>query len=252
MRHSRPAQSDDARQLSVNKTADLPAFPCYNPTMLRRLVFTFTFFCVAICLLSPLLVLCIDKFNPTIHHVDRNADGSSIGVYMNDMHDYHYDDYYWKGPHVLVRRLGFADGHNGESYYDPVPLVLFAIPPLAWLFASRRNAGRHRRVRLACAASPLALTLMMIYGRELSLLPFILLFTASAAIITIPRLRQRIIQNRIKKGLCPVCTYDLRATAEPTGLLLPRCPECGGPSPSSILHLPSSSSSFSASSAPLR
>jgi len=33
--------------------------------------------------------------------------------------------------------------------------------------------------------------------------------------------------NRLRAGVCPECSYDLRATPEKGHALLPRCPECG-------------------------
>lgn len=39
-------------------------------------------------------------------------------------------------------------------------------------------------------------------------------------------LARRIDEAR-RRHLCPACGYDLRATADPDGPLLPRCPECG-------------------------
>lgn len=40
-------------------------------------------------------------------------------------------------------------------------------------------------------------------------------------------LRSRRRRWRIAHGLCPNCGYDLRATPDAGGALLPRCPECG-------------------------
>ena len=42
------------------------------------------------------------------------------------------------------------------------------------------------------------------------------------------RLRRR---RRLKRGLCPACGYDLRATPETGGALLSCCPECGARNP---------------------
>jgi hypothetical protein len=46
-------------------------------------------------------------------------------------------------------------------------------------------------------------------------------------------LLRRYIKRRTLKspGNCPACGYDLRATAEQGGPLLPKCPECGANSP---------------------
>jgi hypothetical protein len=50
-----------------------------------------------------------------------------------------------------------------------------------------------------------------------------------------PILRRR---RRIRRGLCVRCGYDLRATPQPGGPLLARCPECGRVTKSveSVIH----------------
>ena len=39
--------------------------------------------------------------------------------------------------------------------------------------------------------------------------------------------RRQMRYRRYFAGLCPICGYDVRATPDPTGPRLPRCPECG-------------------------
>lgn len=50
---------------------------------------------------------------------------------------------------------------------------------------------------------------------------------AGPAYFALRGLRRRRIVARSRKGLCPSCGYDLRATPEGGGALLGRCPECG-------------------------
>jgi len=52
----------------------------------------------------------------------------------------------------------------------------------------------------------------------------VLLFAIPAIVRALGDLRRR---RRIAANLCPTCGYDLRATPDPAGGLLPRCPECG-------------------------
>jgi hypothetical protein len=46
-----------------------------------------------------------------------------------------------------------------------------------------------------------------------------------APLLCLRRRRQQRLLSRI--GHCPTCGYDLRATPDPSGQFLPRCPECG-------------------------
>jgi hypothetical protein len=46
-------------------------------------------------------------------------------------------------------------------------------------------------------------------------------------------LRARTRRVRTRRGLCPSCGYDLRATGQAGGQLLDRCPECGRINPTS-------------------
>ena len=49
---------------------------------------------------------------------------------------------------------------------------------------------------------------------------------ASVVVGVLGRIDDRRTQEAERRGLCPRCGYDLRATPEGE-ILLPRCPECG-------------------------
>jgi hypothetical protein len=57
----------------------------------------------------------------------------------------------------------------------------------------------------------------------------VLIFWSFYATYKLATLRDRKREHRLELGLCPNCTYDLRATPH-------RCPECGWTRPAAISH----------------
>jgi len=184
-----------------------------------------TFLAVILCLASPVVAVLAGESIVSISRIYRYSDGASIGVYLNDKtHD-------TVGSRLVIRRRGFAI--DGELVLEPIGLVFAVIPPVLWVFCNHyRPMSRHLWLLPLCAACPFALTLMMVYVRRLDELSFAagMLCFGGAATVAIAKALRRRKRKRIEKGLCPNCAYDVRATPDAGGPVLPRCPECGSPS----------------------
>jgi hypothetical protein len=139
------------------------------------------------------------------------------------------------------------DLHRWIYIWFSTLLEITVVVPLLILVAFS-NAGRSdrfgRRLTLLCAAwLVLSGILVTLWRDELGVIlwpPFqiagcILVvkwgrpFLRSCRVVLAGarRLLGLISPRRSRAGLCETCGYDMRATAEPGGPLLPRCPECG-------------------------
>ena len=181
-----------------------------------------TALCVIVSLASPFIAFWIDatSFFP---YIRRYPDGSSIGFYARG------------SAHILVRRILFPAGMDGEEFYDPLFLAFFCVPPLLWFNAFGRGHQPKPFTRLfvrGCATCPLAAAMMISYTRntEIELLVIGIFALIVYSLIRITRIfidRPSLAVRRLRIGLCPHCAYDIRATPEPNGSILSRCPECG-------------------------
>jgi hypothetical protein len=192
--------------------------------VIRNLAWFITLVSIIICLSSPVVAVLAGESKIAISHIYRYPDGSSVGVYLNDpAHD-------TVGARLVIRRRGFAS-IEGDTAYEPISLAFFVIPPVFFVLWHhyRPLAPRGQRLLPWCAASPFALTLMMIYVRKLDRMSLAVgvLSLAVALVIGILQAMRRRIRKRIERGLCPNCGYDLRATPDGGGAVLSRCPECG-------------------------
>lgn len=194
--------------------------------MLRRITWSLTALCIAVCILGPIAWFTIDNFVQPRAHVQRNPDGSSTGYYLES------------DSTVLVRDRGYGAGPNNDTRYNPwVYIPLFAIAPALWFFAYRRRQSVNRAqlwFMRCCAFCPLSAAIFVAWRNDgfafltvLLALLILIIATLVRALNSIPSRMQR----RTAKGLCPHCGYDLRATPDPAGPRLHRCPECGTAAP---------------------
>jgi hypothetical protein len=151
---------------------------------------------------------------------------------------------YWSGPDSWPLGFGHASGGASAptlgrpsklgdvtrvSSWIGAWVALFLVLPL-WRWIAHR-----KRVQQGGAAVVLtAYSVIAILGMASIVSPglaAVLLFAAIIAFLVAverlwltPWLQER---ARVRAGRCRICGYDLRATPDPGGPLLERCPECG-------------------------
>jgi hypothetical protein len=132
---------------------------------------------------------------------------------------------------IQVRVIGVSPDFDGDHRSLVLLPMAAAVPPLLWLLARRKATSQapvDRRLDTACRAAPAVMFVdTMILHPWVVGTCFLPLALVVLVIIGASRLSHAIIHRhedratrRLRAGLCPTCTYDIRATPH-------RCPECG-------------------------
>lgn len=197
---------------------------------LHRLGLTFVTLSVLVCVLGSIAVPVLDHFsgNGVLLH---GPQGATTRIR-------------WYRQSIGVSHCGYGpvEDSGGGSY--PVPYYLFCVslPLWAWGFRQRpidRLTPFRRALARGAAACPACGLFAALYAhtdgfRNDQVTEFVLcvlLLLPFWFYVAVGRFRRARAARRLARGLCPTCAYDLRASPEPGGPLLDRCPECGTATP---------------------
>jgi len=128
----------------------------------------------------------------------------------------HYGD-------AWMATIGFPHVEAGSAFFHtsgkPTPMAENASGPDVVLI--RRFLGFEYGMH-----NPTPRTLDLAQAKWISVPLWLVVLCTGLPLVRVWR-RRRWMRRAAELGLCPSCGYDLRATADPDGPLLARCPECG-------------------------
>jgi hypothetical protein len=157
--------------------------------------------------------------------------GKDSGVFVGDFRI--WDGFYEQFP----LRFGYASIDSMTTVGWPAtvgPFQILGTHVAVWIGAFAAMpcwwwvARRHRLPDGTIIWVPLTYIAMALFTAVAVVMPVLAkLILVSAVIMLLSRCGRLWWEQRSRAGRCRVCGYDVRATPDPAGPLLERCPECG-------------------------